>query len=58
MCNVLDRIENKGRVEGEKNKAKATAIRLHARGFSNADIAELVEEEVSTVQSWVEPAKV
>ena len=61
MCDVLDRIENrgisKGIAEGAKNKAKATAIRLHARGMSNADIADVLEEDISAVQSWVEPAK-
>ncbi|MBO5570845.1 MAG: Rpn family recombination-promoting nuclease/putative transposase [Clostridia bacterium] len=65
MCDVLDRIENRGiskgisrgMAEGAKNKAKATAIRLHARGMSNADIADVLEEDISAVQSWVEPAK-
>ena len=61
MCDVLDRIENrgisKGIAEGAKNKAKATAIRLNARGMSNADIADVLEEDISAVQSWVEPAK-
>lgn len=41
-----------GTKKGELKKARQTARNLKSRGFSNKDIAEIVEVEPDTVNSW------
>ena len=42
MCEVLDRVENKGRLEGELKGKQETAINLHNMGMDNNFIAKAV----------------
>ena len=58
MCDVLDRVENrgleKGRAEGELNKGIIVFRNMLKRGFSITEaqaIAELTDEEVALVES-------
>lgn len=60
MCDVLDKIEQRGRKIGEKigeeigemKKAKRTATNMKARGYSNEEIADMIEVDIKTVESW------
>lgn len=62
MCEVLDRIENRGREQGivqgikqgEINNAKKVAFRLNRKGLSMEDIADVVETDINTVSLWIQ----
>jgi len=57
MCEVLDRIEEKGRKEGRREgallKARETAIRLKLKNFTPEEIAQTVDVELSLVKKWL-----
>ncbi len=61
MCEVLDKIENRGRQlgikqgieQGDMNRAKKVAFRLKQKGLPVEEIAEVVETDVNTVFSWI-----
>ena len=53
MCDVLDRVENRGKALGAEAKAKETAINMYKRGMKPSDIAEILNEAVSKVQQWL-----
>lgn len=66
MCEVLDKIENRGRQlgikqgikqgieQGDMNRAKKVAFRLKRKGLPVEEIAEVVETDVNTVFSWIQ----
>lgn len=62
MCEVLDRIENRGREQGieqgikqgEINNAKKVAFRLNRKGLPVEDIADIVEFDINIVSSWIQ----
>lgn len=54
MCEVLDRIENKGREQGDMNRAKKVAFKLNKKGLSLEDIADILEINTDTVSSWLQ----
>jgi len=51
MCEVLDRIENNGRMK----HAKETAFRLKEKNMPVADIAYIVGVNTETVTEWLDP---
>ena len=69
MCDVLDRVEKKGkeigreegrkegraegRKEGRAEQAKATAIRMFERGLSIDLIADAIGFSIETVKEWL-----
>jgi len=55
MCEVLDRIENKGISIGEMKRAKDAAFRLKERNTPVADIAYIVGVSTETVNEWFSP---
>ena len=58
MCDVLDRVENRGKALGAEAKAKETAINMYKRGMKPSDIAEILNEALSKVQQWLGIASV
>ncbi len=64
MCEVLDRIENKGRqrgrtegrAEGELKKAKEIALNLQSMGLDVNSIAKAVNVSIDQVKQWLLPA--
>ena len=60
MCEVLDRVENKGRLagraEGELKKAKETAINLQTMGLDMDSIAKAVNVSIDLVKQWLTTA--
>lgn len=56
MCEVLDRIENKGRAEGEMKRAREAVINLHNMGMTNDFIARAVNVSVELVKEWLSMA--
>lgn len=60
MCEVLDRVENKGRLEGrlegEIKGKRETAINLHNMGMDNDFIAKAVNVSIDLVKQWLTPA--
>ena len=42
MCDVLDRVENRGKALGAEAKAKETAINMYKRGMKPSDIARTI----------------
>ncbi len=55
MCEVLDRIENKGISIGKITQAKETAFRLKERNMPIAEIAYIVGVNTETVNEWFSP---
>ena len=57
MCDVLDRVENKGRIEGraegEMKRAKETAHNLYSMGMSDEFIAKAVNVSIELVRKWL-----
>ena len=57
MCDVLDRVESKGRAEGraegEMKRAKETAHNLYNMGMSVEFIAKAVNVSVELVRQWL-----
>ena len=43
----------RGRLEGEANGIRKIAARMADMGFSAEEIADVVDEEVKTVQTWL-----
>ncbi len=54
MCEVLDRIENRGIEQGDLNRAKKVAFRLDMKGLPIEEIADVVETDINTVSSWIQ----
>ncbi len=56
MCDVLDRVEKKGELIGEKRgelkKAKEISTNMKTRGFSNEDIADLTGLDIKLLDEW------
>jgi hypothetical protein len=65
MCDVLDRVEMRGRAEGRaegkaegiaegaEDQAKMTAINLQKMGLNAAQIAQAINRSLSLVQKWL-----
>lgn len=53
MCDVLDRVENRGRALGAEAKAREAAINMFKRGMNVTEIAEILNESPSKVQQWL-----
>lgn len=53
---MLDRVENKGRLEGELKGKQETAINLHNMGMDNDFIAKAVNVSIDLVKQWLTPA--
>lgn len=53
MCDVLDKVEKRGRALGAEAKAKEAAINMYKRGMSATDIAEILNEALNKVQQWL-----
>lgn len=53
MCDVLDRVENKGRAEGEEKKAKDMAVSLYKQGVKPDVIATAAGVTVAVVEKWL-----
>ena len=53
MCDVLDRIEQKGRQEGELEGKKEMAVSLARMGISIEDIAKAAKVSVNEVKQWL-----
>ena len=52
---MLDRVENKGRLEGELKGKQETAINLHNMGMDNDFIAKAVNVSIDLVKQWLTP---
>ena len=50
MCDVLERVESKGREEGEMKRAKETAHNLYNMGMSDEFIAKAVNVSIELVR--------
>lgn len=57
MCEVAERIEARGRQQGEKRKARVTAQNLYQMGMSPEKIAQAVGEDISMVRQWLAEIK-
>lgn len=53
MCEVLDRIENRGRERGKLEAKKEMALSLHSMGLSAEKIAEAAHVSIELVQQWL-----
>lgn len=53
MCDVLDRIEEKGRMEGRMEEKKEIAINLHSMNMKDTDIANVVKVSLDVVRKWL-----
>lgn len=53
MCDVLARIEQKGRQEGELEGKKEMAVSLARMGISIEDIAKAAKVSVNEVKQWL-----
>ena len=53
MCDVLDRIEQKSRQEGELEGKKEMAVSLARMGISIEDIAKAAKVSVNEVKQWL-----
>ena len=65
MCKVMEDLRNEsyaegrmegrmeGLTEGREEQAKATALKLNQKGNSPAEIAEIVEFDIATVEQWL-----
>lgn len=56
MCDVLDRVELKGRQEGEMKKAREMACSLFDMGVSVEKIAAAARVSIDVVKQWVVPS--
>ena len=68
MCQVLDRIEQRGEARGidigmargidigEKRKSREATLALYEMGLRPEDIARALNEELATVQAWLAEA--
>ena len=61
MCQVLDRIEQRGMARGidigEKKKSREATLALYEMGLRPEDIARALNEELATVQAWLAEAR-
>lgn len=57
MCNLSVGVLNKGISVGEMKKAKATTYKLHDKGMSCEEIADMVEVDTDTVREWLAARK-
>lgn len=55
MCDVLDRVENKGRREGEMKAKRESAINLRDMGMGIEFIAKAVNVSIEQVKQWLTP---
>ena len=53
MCDVLDRVENRGKILGAEEQARKTAINLYKMGLEPADIAKALDRSLHLVQQWL-----
>ena len=53
MCDVLDRIEEKGRMEGRMEEKKEIALNLYAMNMKDTDIANVVKVSLDVVRKWL-----
>ncbi len=57
MCDVLDRVEKKGKEigiqQGRKEQAKSTAIRMNKKGIPLEVIADSIDFNIETVKKWI-----
>ena len=53
MCDVLDRIEEKGRMEGRMVEKKEIAINLHSMNMKDTDIANVAKVSLDVVRKWL-----
>ena len=53
MCEVAERIEARGREQGEKRKARITTQNLYQMGMSPEKIAQAVGEDIGSVRQWL-----
>ena len=53
MCDVLDKVENRGKILGAEAKAREAAVNMYKRGMKPADIAEILNEALSKIQQWL-----
>ena len=57
MCDVLDRIEEKGRMEsrmeGRMEEKKEIALKLHSMNMKDTDIANVVKVSLDLVRKWL-----
>lgn len=56
MCDVLDRVENRGIEKGYHNAQRDTARNMKSEGFSEELIARIINADIKTVQSMVREA--
>lgn len=52
MCEVLDKVEQRGKEIGEMRKAKKAAANMKAKGYSNKEISEIVEVDIEIIDRW------
>ncbi len=57
MCDVLDRIENRGIKEGIKQKEAQFIQNMYRKGFSLEQIADVAEKTVEEVRSIIAQEK-
>ena len=53
MCDVLDRVESKGKLLRAEAKAKEAAANMYKRGMEPTVIAEILNETLDKVQQWL-----
>ena len=66
MCEVLDRVEEKGRQEGRlegrkegrQEEKRRTAASLHSMGMTEEFIAKAVGVSIDLVKKWLDPATI
>ena len=57
MCEVSDRIMERGREIGSETKARSTALNLSRMGLTLEQIAGAVDESLEQVKRWLAGAK-
>lgn len=53
MCDVLDRVENKGREEGELKATREIAVSLVSMGLPIETVAQAAHVSIELVEQWV-----
>ncbi len=57
MCNLSVGVLNKGISVGKMEQAKSTTYKLHDKGMSCEEIADMVEVDTDTVREWLAARK-
>lgn len=56
MCDVAERLEQKGKAEGRAEGRAEMSIRMYASGMTVEEISRIANESVETIQAWIAAA--